>query len=88
MATVKPSSYYSSDGDIAYISVRSARGPVRTERDEWRLLDYDRETGELVGIEVWKASTVLPTELVEALPRLDGRRTVLDRSELAKPQPA
>ncbi len=84
---MKPSTYYSSDGDIAYIGVRPRGGHVRSERGEWGLRDYDAETGELVGFELWSASTMLPAEMIEALPRLDGRRTVLDRSQDAQRQP-
>jgi len=85
---MEPSSYYSSDGDIAYIGVRPQHGRVRSERDERGLRDYDAETGELIGVELWDASTMLPAELIEVLPRLDGRRTVLDRSEGVQKQPA
>lgn len=72
-------SYYTTDGDIAYIRVRSPHGSVRSEEQEWGLRDYDQKTGELVGLEVWSASKVLPRELVEALPRLDGRGTTIAR---------
>jgi uncharacterized protein YuzE len=72
-------SYYSSDGDIVYIRIRSPHGPVRSEEQEWGLRDYDQESGELVGLEVWSASKVLPRELIEALPRLDGRGTSIER---------
>lgn len=72
-------SYYTVEGDIAYIRVRSPHGSVRSEELEWGLRDYDEETGDLVGLEVWSASKVLPRELVDALPRLDGRGTTIAR---------
>jgi len=72
-------SYYTSDGDIAYIRVRPPRGRVRSEEEAWGLRDYDEETGELVGLEMWSASKVLPADLVDALPRLDGRGAVIER---------
>jgi len=72
-------SYYTSDGHITYILVRSAYGPVRSEEQPWGLRDFDEQTGELVGLEVWSASHVLPKELVAALPRLDGRGTSVER---------
>lgn len=68
-------SCYASDGDIAYIRVRAPHGPVRSEERDWGLRDYDETTGELVGLEVWEASKVLPQDLVEALPRPDQRGT-------------
>ena len=72
-------SYYTIDGDIAYIRVRSPHGPVRSEELDWGLRDYDEETGDLVGLEVWSASKVLPKELVDALPRIEGRGTRVER---------
>ena len=72
-------SYYTTDGDIAYIRVRSPHGPVRSEEQPWGLRDYDEQTGDLVGLEVWCASEVLPEELVAALPRLEGRGTSIER---------
>jgi uncharacterized protein YuzE len=71
-------SYYTSDGDIAYIRVRSPQGRVTSEEEHWGLRDFD-ETGTLVGLEVWSASKVLPRELVDALPRLEGRGTAIER---------
>jgi len=71
--------HYTVEGDIVYIRVRSPHGSVRSEEHEWGLRDYDEDTGELVGLEVWSASKVLPQELVEALPRLDGRGTTIER---------
>ena len=72
-------SYYTTDGDIAYIRIRSPQGPVRSEEQPWGLRDYDEQTGDLVGLEVWSASKVLPEELVAALPRLEGRGTRIER---------
>jgi uncharacterized protein YuzE len=71
-------SYYTSDGDIAYIRVRSPQGRVTSEEEQSGLRDFD-ETGALVGLEVWSASKVLPRELVDALPRFDGRGTSIER---------
>lgn len=72
-------SYYTIDGDIAYIRVRSPHGPVRSEEQGWGLRDYDEQIGDLIGLEVWSASKVLPAELVAALPRVDGRGTSTER---------
>lgn len=89
---MKPESYYTglADGDIAYIQVRPQRDRrVRTEEQPWGLRDYDRDTGELVGLEVWSASKALSPDVLEALPRLEGRSdTVITSEDLAKPQPA
>ena len=34
-------SYYASEGDIAYIRVRSPQGRVTSEEEEWGLRDFD-----------------------------------------------
>jgi uncharacterized protein YuzE len=72
-------SYYTSYGDITYIRVRPLRGPVRSEEQPWGLRDYDEQTGDLVGLEVWSASKVLPEELVASLPHLEDRGTSIER---------
>jgi uncharacterized protein YuzE len=69
-------SYYAANGDIAYIHVRSPHGRVTSEEERWGLRDQDA-TGAVVGIELWSASRVLPAELLEALPRLEGRGTAI-----------
>lgn len=76
---MEPESYYTTEGDIAYIRIRSPQGPVRSDTQEWGLRDYDEQTGDLVGLEVWSASKVLPKELVDALPRLEERRARIER---------
>lgn len=80
---MEPGSYYSPEGDIVYLHVRPS-GRVRTEELEWGLRDYDLETGELAGLEVWSASAVLPATLLEALPRLEGRSAAFPRQDLAE----
>ncbi len=48
------------------------------------LRKYDEETGELVALELWNAAEALPRELLDALPRLEGRsEIVVTREELA-----
>lgn len=75
---MEPDSYYSPDGDIAYLRVRGSAGRVRTRKEAWGLRDYD-ETGELVGIEIWAASERLSQDVLEALPRLEGQTAVFER---------
>lgn len=84
---MKPDSYYSPDGDLVVIHVRPS-DRTRTEEHDWGLLDYDAQTGELANIEIWRASSVLPSAVVEAMPRLGRSDHVLTRDDLAKPQPA
>jgi uncharacterized protein YuzE len=75
---MKPESYYTPEGNIAYVRVRFAHGPVRSVEPPWGLQDYDEETGDLVGLEVWSASKMLPAEIVAALPCLAGRSMGVD----------
>lgn len=72
------SSYYTPDGDIAYLRVAHHEGRVRSRRAPWGVGDYD-ESGQLIGVEVWAASRRLPSELVAALPRLEGRGKASER---------
>ena len=53
-------SYYASDGDVAYVRVRSPNGSVRSDEQPWGLQDFDEQSGVLVRLEVWSASHVLP----------------------------
>ena len=68
-------SYYKSDGDIAYIRVRSPHGPVRSEGQPGGLRAATSGRRSRLGLEVWSASKVLPEKLVAAPPRLEGRGT-------------
>ena len=81
---VDPQSYYTPDGDLAYLHVRKTEGPIRSEEQAWGLEDYDERTGELVGIEVWGASKSLSAELIATLPRLTGRGPAIARGDLAE----
>jgi uncharacterized protein YuzE len=75
---VKPDSYYTPEGDIAYLRVRDPEGEVSSREEPWGLRDFD-ERGELVGIEIWGASKRLPRELLDALPRLEGHGLSVER---------
>ncbi len=59
--------YYDPEADIAWFPTGESHDVV-SERVPGGLRDYDRETRQLVAIEVWDASTRLPRTLLEALP--------------------
>jgi uncharacterized protein YuzE len=59
--------YYDREADIAWLPTGESEDVV-SERVPGGLRDYDRETRQLVAIEVWEASTRLPRTLLEALP--------------------
>lgn len=82
---MQPDSYYtgSTDGDVVYIAVRPrAKRSIVSRREPWGLRDEDRETGELIGLEVWGASRALSYEVLAALPRIEGRGTPIERDQV------
>jgi len=54
------------------------------EEHPWGLIERDRETGQIVSIEFWRASEQLPKEVLDALPAPRSTGAVIDSSELAK----
>lgn len=57
--------HYDPEVDIAMICIES--GHAASEEHPWGLIDRDRETGKLMGFEIWNASSVLPREMIDAL---------------------
>jgi uncharacterized protein YuzE len=53
---------------IALISFE--KGRAISEEHSWGLIDRHPDDGHLMGFEIWKASTVLPAELIAALSAL------------------
>jgi uncharacterized protein YuzE len=72
-------SHYARESDIASLTLGERRGNLRAEETEWGLLEYDADTGALVGAELWDASTRLPRELLDALPEPVGPEVVVER---------
>ncbi len=65
--------HYDPEVDIALISFE--KGRAISERHSWGLIDRDPDDGHLMGFEIWEASTILPAELIAALPR-SGKHNV------------
>jgi uncharacterized protein YuzE len=61
---------YDPEVDIAMICIEE--GHAISEEHPWGLIDRDPDTGRLMGFEIWKASTVLPAEMIEAM-RTSGK---------------
>jgi uncharacterized protein YuzE len=59
--------YYDLDSDMAWFPTGESEDVV-SERVPGGLREYDRATHALVAIEIWDASTRLPSTLLEALP--------------------
>jgi hypothetical protein len=59
--------YWDRETDIAWIPTAPARF-VDSERTSWGVVDFDKDTGEVTGLEVLDASTFLPVEFLERMP--------------------
>ncbi len=62
--------YYDREADIAWFPTGQSTDVITKEVADG-LRDYDRESQELVAIEIWQASTRLPQTLLDALPEPD-----------------
>jgi len=58
--------HYDPEVDIALISFE--KGRAISKRYPWGLIDRHPDDGHLMGFEIWEASTMLPAELIAALP--------------------
>jgi uncharacterized protein YuzE len=65
---------YDPDVDIAMICLENGRAV--SEEHPWGLVDRDRDTGRLMGFEIWGASSVLPREMIDALRKAGKPRGV------------
>lgn len=61
---------YDPQGDILYIEVSPSKVAETVEIDEDVLVDYD-ESGNIVGIEIWRAREVLLGEIMRRLKELN-----------------
>jgi uncharacterized protein YuzE len=57
--------HYDPEVDIASICIEE--GPAVSDEYPWGLIDRDPDTDKLMGFVIWKASTVLPAEMIDAL---------------------
>ena len=62
--------HYDAEADIAWFALPGWEAEkVVSDEEPFGLRDVHGETGETVGLEFWKASERLPSELLAALPR-------------------
>jgi uncharacterized protein YuzE len=66
--------HYDPAVDIATICIEEGRAV--SDEYAWGLIDRDPDTGRLMGFVIWKASTVLPVEMIDALRTADKPRGV------------
>ncbi len=82
-------SHYDRNADIAWLLLEGFDAQHTYGEDHpWGLIERDRESGDLVGVELWRASERLPRQLLDALPEPEGSSIVVERSDLAKGQAA
>lgn len=62
--------HYDPEVDIAFLSIEEGRAV--SDEYAWGLIDRDPDDGHLMGFEIWRASKVLPPEVIAALPRSGG----------------
>ena len=74
-----PVSHYAPESDIASLTLGVRQGKLRAEEQPWGLLEYNADTGALVGAEIWEASSVLPKDLLDALPEPAASEVVVER---------
>jgi uncharacterized protein YuzE len=79
VATVSPDSgrqfrgHYDPEVDIAWIRFEGYDGRTAVStQEEWGLEERDRTSGDVVALELWRASTRLPSELLALLPAPGG----------------
>ena len=66
--------YWDRESDIAWIPTAPAEF-VDSEKMSWGIVDHDKKTGEVTGLEIWNASTVFPSEVLERLPSPGPKET-------------
>jgi uncharacterized protein YuzE len=59
--------YYDREANIVWIPTGYSDDAV-SEKTDWGLIDHDASSDEVVGIEIWAASTLLPADLLANLP--------------------
>ncbi|MDX6633149.1 MAG: hypothetical protein QOG09_27 [Solirubrobacterales bacterium] len=72
--------HYDKKADVAWLRLDGWDSDrVRVEEMSWGLLERDRETGRVLGLEFWEASQKLPAELLGALPAPPAREILVER---------
>jgi hypothetical protein len=72
--------HYDRAADIAWLRLDGwDKDRVRGERTASGLVERDRATGRILGLEYWEASRRLPAELLEALPAPPRQDVTIER---------
>ena len=71
--------HYDRAADIAWLRLEGwEKSLVRVDETGSGLVERERTTGRVIGLEFWQASTRLPAELLDALPAPPRRDVVLE----------
>lgn len=74
--------HYDRDADIAWLRFDGwASDRVEVESTSTGLIERDRLSGRIVGLEFWAAAEHLPRELLEALPKPPKQSIAIERQE-------
>jgi uncharacterized protein YuzE len=72
--------HYDRDADIAWIRLEGwDKDRVRVLRTDSGLIERDRDSGRVLGLEFWNARERLPQELLDALPNPPAREVLVER---------
>ncbi len=72
--------HYDRSADIAWVRLEGwDKDRVRVERTDNGLIERDRSSGRVLGLEFWNASERLPRELLDALPSPPTRNIAVER---------
>ena len=72
--------HYDRDADIAWVRLEGwDKDRVRVEQTDSGLVERDRGTGKVLGLEFWNAHERLPQELLDALPSPPTRKVLIER---------
>jgi uncharacterized protein YuzE len=76
--------HYDVEADIAWLRLDGwDPNRVHVEELESGLVERDRETGRILGLEFWQASMRLPAVLLEALPGPPPQHLVIEHQQPA-----
>lgn len=72
--------HYDRDADIAWLRLDGwSADEIQVESTAHGLVERDRGSGRIVGLEYWQASTRLPADLLDALPAPPRNTVVIER---------
>ncbi len=82
-------SHYAREDDIVWLTFEGYDGEhAWAEGHDWGLVERDERTGQVVAVELWRASQRLPAGLLAELPEPAATPVVVDRGDGTRPRAA